>query len=165
MKLPLMLALAACLSLHAAELRIATFQVDATPPLGSPLCNGAVKPAKEIVTPLTARGVVLLGAGEPVVLCAFDWVGIANESHDAFRAAVAEAAGTSAERVTVHTLHQHDAPGSDFATERLLVEHGLPGVYSNVEFDGEVMQRLATAGKESLSKARTAGPTVSTNAP
>jgi hypothetical protein len=155
MKLPLMLALAACVSMHAAELRISTFHVDATPPIGSPLCNGAVKPVKEIVTPLTARGVVLLGAGEPVVLCAFDWVGIANESHDAFRAAVAEAAGTSAERVTIHTLHQHDAPGSDFATERLLAEHGLPGLYSNAAFDREVMQRLATAVKESLSKAQT----------
>ncbi|MBI3464017.1 MAG: sulfatase-like hydrolase/transferase, partial [Planctomycetes bacterium] len=39
-------------------LRIATFQTDATPPLGSPLCFGLVKPALEIVTPLTARGVV-----------------------------------------------------------------------------------------------------------
>jgi hypothetical protein len=58
------------------------------------------------------------------------------------------------DRVTVHTLHQHDAPGSDFATERLLAEHGLAGLYSNVEFDREVMQRLATAVKESLSKAQ-----------
>ena len=68
---------------HAADppLHLATFNVDATPPIGSALCNGAVKPAKEIVTPLTARGVVLLGAGQPIVLCAFDWVGIANESH------------------------------------------------------------------------------------
>jgi hypothetical protein len=109
---------------------------------------------KEIVTPLTARGVVLLGAGEPIVLCAFDWVGIANESHDAFREALAEAVGTSRDRVTVHTLHQHDAPGSDFATERLLTEHGLPGLYSNAAFDREVMQRLAAAAKDSLSQAQ-----------
>jgi hypothetical protein len=135
-------------------LRLATFNVDATPPIGSPLCNGAVKPVKEIVTPLTARGVVLLGAGEPIVLCAFDWVGIANESHDAFREALAQAVGTSRDRVTVHTLHQHDAPGSDFATERLLTEHGLPGLYSNAAFDREVMQRLASAAKDSLSHAQ-----------
>lgn len=141
--------------LSATELRITTFNVDATPPIGSPLCNGAVKSAKEIITPLTSRGVVLLGAGKPIVLCAFDWVGIANESHDAFRAAMAEACDTTPERVTVHTLHQHDAPGSDFATERLLVEHGLPGLYSNVEFDREVMQRLATAVKASLTQAQT----------
>jgi hypothetical protein len=135
-------------------LRAATFQADVTPPLGSPLCNGGVKPVMEIVTPLTARGVVLLGAGEPIVLCAVDWVGIANESHDVFRQALAEAAGTSVERVTLHTLHQHDAPGSDFATERLLAEHGLPGLYSNPDFDADVMARVASAVRNSLETAQ-----------
>src|SRR4051812_1969518 len=76
-------------------LRVATFRAEATPPIGSPLCSGNVKPVREIVTPLMATGLVLLGAGEPIVLCAFDWVGIANESHDAFRAALATAAGTT----------------------------------------------------------------------
>lgn len=141
--------------LWAAELRMAAFEVDATPPLGTPLCNGAVKPAKEIVTPLTARGVVLLGAKTPIVLCAFDWVGIGNESHEAFRQTFADAAGTSLERVTLHTLHQHDAPGSDFATERLLAEHGLAGAFSNAEFDREMMSRLSTAVKTSLTKVQT----------
>lgn len=136
-------------------LRLATFQIDATPPLGSPLCNGNVKPAMKIVSPLTARGVVLLGADEPIVLCAFDWVGIGNESYDAFRMALAKAVGTVADRVALHTLHQHDAPGSDFATERLLAEHGLAGQYSNPDFDAQVMDRLATAAKQSLSKTRT----------
>ncbi|MCB1275702.1 hypothetical protein [Prosthecobacter sp.] len=143
-----------CLS-QAAELRITTFKVDATPPPGSPLCNGAVKPVKEIVTPLTARGVVLLGAGEPIVLCAFDWVGIGNEGHDAYRETLAKAAGTSMDRVTVHTLHQHDAPGSDLATERLLAEHGLGGKFSNPSLDREVMQRLTAAVQDSLPKAQT----------
>lgn len=148
--------LLAPLSLLAADepLRIATFQADATPPLGSPLCNGNVQPAMEIVTPLTARGVVLLGAGEPIVLCAFDWVGIANESHDRFRAALADAVETSADRVAVQTLHQHDAPGSDFATERLLAEQGLGGRYSNPDFDADVMERIAAAAKASLATAQ-----------
>ncbi|MEZ5385542.1 MAG: hypothetical protein R3F13_08505 [Prosthecobacter sp.] len=146
---------ASIVSLTAAELRIATFKADATPPLGSPLCNGAVKPVKEIVTPLTARGVVLLGAGDPIVLCAFDWVGIGNEGHDAYRETLAKAAGTSMDRVTVHTLHQHDAPGSDLATERLLAEHGLGGKFSNAALDREVMQRLTAAVEDSLPKAQT----------
>ena len=135
-------------------LRAATFQADVTPPLGSPLCNGGVKPVMEIVTPLTARGIVLLGAGEPIVLCAVDWVGIANESHDVFRQALAEAADTNLERVTLHTLHQHDAPGSDFATERLLAEHGLPGLYSNPDFDAESMTRIAAAVRKSIQAAQ-----------
>lgn len=135
-------------------LRVATFKADVTPPLGSPLCNGNVKPVLEIVTPLTARGVVLLGAGEPIVLCAVDWVGIANESHDVFRKSLAEAAETKMERVTLHTLHQHDAPGSDFATERLLVQHGLGGLYSNADFDLDSMKRIADAVEESLRRSR-----------
>ena len=129
------------------SLRLSTFQIDVTPPLGSPLCNGNVKPAMEIVTPLTARGVVLLGAGNPIVLCAFDWVGIGNESYDQFRATLALAVGTTADRVALHTLHQHDAPGSDFATERLLADHGLARQYSNPDFDASVMERLGAAAK------------------
>lgn len=132
------------------SLRIATFRADATPPLGSPLCNGNVKPVMEIVTPLTARGVVLLGDDQPIVLCAVDWVGIANESYDHFRKSIAEAVGTTADRVAVHTLHQHDAPGSDFATERLLAEQDLEGRYSNPDFDLETIERVAKAARDSL---------------
>ena len=132
------------------SLHIASFQIDATPPLGSPLCNGNVTPAQEIVTPLTARGVVLVGAGDPIVLCAFDWVGIGNESYDSFRAAIAHSVGTTPERVALHVLHQHDAPGSDFATERLLAEQGLAREFSNPDFDADVMDRLGEAAKESL---------------
>lgn len=131
-------------------LRIAEFRVDATPPLGSPLCNGNVTPVVQIVSPLTARGLILVGADAPVVLCAVDWVGIGNGSHDEFRAAIARATGTTVDRVALHTLHQHDAPGSDFATERLLAEHGLPRQFSNAEFDAEVMQRIATAAEQAL---------------
>lgn len=142
------------LSHNEASLKVATFQTDVTPPLGSPLCNGNVKPVMEIVTPLTARGVVLLGAGKPIVLCAFDWVGIANESHDRFRDALAEATGTTTRRVTLHTLHQHDAPGSDFATERFLSGHGLERRYSNADFDAEVMERIAKSAKAALRSAQ-----------
>ncbi|MDG1893329.1 MAG: hypothetical protein P8J37_00315 [Fuerstiella sp.] len=139
---------------HGVSLKVATFQVDVTPPLGSPLCNGNVKPVMEVTTPLTARGIVLMGVDAPIVLCAFDWVGIGNESYDEFRAALGEAVGTTADRVALQTLHQHDAPGSDFATERLLSEHGLARQYSNPDFDAEVMERIATAAKQSLNKSR-----------
>ena len=136
-------------------LRFTAFQVDVTPPLGSPLCNGNVTPAMEIVSPLTARGVVLLGSGDPIVLCAFDWVGIGNESYDLFRKALAKSVRTTSDQVALQTLHQHDAPGSDFATERLLAEHGLDKCYSNPDFDTKVMERLATAAKQSLGKMQT----------
>ena len=150
----ILLPLNRALSNDEVSLQVATFQTDVTPPLGSPLCNGNVKPVMEIVTPLTARGVVLLGAGKPIVLCAVDWVGIANESHDRFRDALAEATGTTTERVTLHTLHQHDAPGSDFATERFLSEHGLERRYSNADFDAEVMERIGESAKAAVASAQ-----------
>ena len=41
-------------------LRIGVFRVDVTPPLGSPV---AYAPARKIEDPLSARGIVLMGAG------------------------------------------------------------------------------------------------------
>ena len=128
----------------AAPLRIATFQTDVTPPLGSPLCDGLVPAADAITDPLTARGVVLL-VEPPVVLCAVDWVGIGNAGHDAWREALAEAAGTTADRVAVHALHQHDAPGCDFAAEDLAAARGLGGKLFNVAFAQEAIRRTAEA--------------------
>src|SRR5207253_7405307 len=99
--------------LHAQPLRIASFEADVTPPIGAPLCDALVPPAKQIDDPLFARGLILFGADKPIVLCALDWVGIGNTGHDAFRNALAKAAGTTRDRVCVHCLHQHDAPGCD----------------------------------------------------
>ncbi|HEY8504916.1 MAG TPA: hypothetical protein VIL46_10060, partial [Gemmataceae bacterium] len=147
-------AVAATAGEEPAPLRVATFQVDATPPLGSPLCGGGVKPAAEVIDLLSARGVVLLTDQSPIVLCAIDWVGIGNGGHDAFRAALAEAAGTTPDRVTVHTLHQHDAPACDFTAEELLDAEGLGGVMFDPKFARLVIARTARAVKQSLGKAR-----------
>src|SRR3954468_7476940 len=89
-----------------AGLKIATFDVDATPPVGSMMAYDKVLRQDDL--PLRCRGILLLGAGEPIVLCAIDWLGLANEGHDAFRDGLAKGAGTSPERVAVHSLHQHD---------------------------------------------------------
>src|SRR5687767_3658220 len=83
----------------AAEVRLATFDVDATPPVGSMMAYDRVVRQDDL--PLRLRGIVLIGADAPIVLCAVDWIGISNEGHDAFRQALAEAAGTSRERVAL----------------------------------------------------------------
>ncbi len=136
----------------AKPLSICVFQCDATPPLGSPLCSSAVMPAAEIVDPLSVRGVVLLGSGRPIVLCAVDWVGIAGGGYDAFRQALAQAAGTTADRVALHTLHQHDAPSCDFEAEALLASRGLSGAMFNVPFARKTIDAAAAALKQSLDK-------------
>ena len=42
---------------------LATFKVDATPPVDHPLCGGWIKPVVAVDDPLWLRGVVLMGAG------------------------------------------------------------------------------------------------------
>ena len=90
------------------SLEIGVFDVDATPPVGAAMAYDPVKRIDEMT--LRCRGIVLLGAERPIVLCAVDWIGIANEGHDAFREALAAAAGTTRDRVAVHTLHQPRCP-------------------------------------------------------
>ena len=58
-------------------------------------------------------------------MCAIDWILISNEGMDAFKNALAVAAGTTPHRVTVNVLHQHDAPVVDLGAQRLLDEVGL----------------------------------------
>jgi hypothetical protein len=133
-------------------LRVATFDVDATPPVGSMMAYDPVTNHWELG--LRARGIVLLGAGEPIVLCAVDWIGIANEGHDAFCRALARAAATSPGRVAVHTLHQHDAPDCDFSAERILNETGVNPRQYEGRFQREIIANLERAVRESLLRAQ-----------
>ncbi len=106
---------------QALAVQIAVFRADVTPPLGAPLCGGLVKPAAGVSEPLLALGVVLLGDDEkPVVLCAVDYCDIRAADHLHWREALAGATGTSAERVALHSLHQHNAPLVDNAVQKLL---------------------------------------------
>jgi hypothetical protein len=131
--------------------RVGTFEVDASPPVGSPL---AYDPTKGVQMPLSCRGIVLAGGGQPIVLCAVDWIGIGNGGQRVFREALAEAAGTVPERVAVHTLHQHDAPRCDFSAEELLAEHGLNDDAFDDRFLRDVVRRAAEAVAEATGRAK-----------
>jgi len=151
-RLPILLALilAPCAA-FAVDLRIATFNIDATPPEGTALCSGSVPPMRGVNDPLSARGLILLPVGQrPVVLVSVDWVGIGNDGHTAFRAALAGAVDTSIDRVSVHTIHQHDAPSCDFSVEALLAQQGLSGAAFNPEFAHAAIQRCAEAARAAL---------------
>ncbi len=140
-------------SVEAAPLKLATFDVDATPARGSRLAYDPMRETGELT--LRCRGIVLTGMEKPVVICAVDWIGIANSSHDAFCDALAEAAGTVPERVTVHALHQHDAPMTDFAAAEILRSHGHDPVSFDDLFTREIIGRAAQAIRERLPKAQT----------
>ena len=134
------------------DLRLATFDVDATPPLASHMAYDPVANTGELT--LRARGVVLLGAGNPIVLCAVDWIGIANKGHDEFRSALARAAGTAPDRVAVHTLHQHDAPDCDFSAEGILKDVGMEARQYEGGFQRQVMGNLESAVRRALPAAQ-----------
>ncbi|MCX7590908.1 MAG: hypothetical protein N2255_04700 [Kiritimatiellae bacterium] len=132
--------------------RLAVFDVDVTPPIGCRMAYDPVTNWWDLT--LKARGIVILDACQPVVVCAVDWIGIGNEGHDEFRAVLARAACTTPGRVAVHTLHQHDAPACDFTAEKILCEHGLdPGDYRG-DFAREVLRRLEKAVRQAVSGAQ-----------
>jgi hypothetical protein len=123
-------------------LKVGVFAVDASPPIGSPM---AYDPVKEVLLPLSCRGVVLIGEGEPVVLCAVDWIGISNDGQTEFRSALAKAAGTTPKRVSVNVLHQHDAPDCDFSQDRLLAKYGINRAVFDADYERDVIARAAEA--------------------
>lgn len=137
----------------AEPIRVGTFEVDASPPVGSPL---AYDPTKGVESPLSCRGIVILGAGEPIVLCSVDWIGISSGGQDVFRESLAAAVGGSRERVAVHTLHQHDAPRCDFAAAELLTAQGVSGVGFDAAFARDVVRRASEAAAQAKADARVA---------
>jgi len=137
--------------LNADPVRLGVFDVDATPPEGSPL---AYDPTEGVQTPLRCRGIVLAGAGKPIVLVAVDWIGIGSGGQTVFRNAFAEAVGTDPLRVAVHALHQHDAPRCDFAADKLLAEHGLSGVGFDPDHARSVIEDAASAARRALDEAK-----------
>ena len=155
MKRTLILLLAAllfCPLCAAAEpLRVGVFEVDASPPVGSPL---AYDPTKGVETPLSCRGIVLVGAGKPIVICALDWIGISNGGQTVFRQRIAQAADTDPARVAVHTLHQHDAPRCDFTGEEMLNQHGLHVAGFDPPFARDVVERTAAAVQSAIAGAQ-----------
>ncbi|HEU5116782.1 MAG TPA: hypothetical protein VFT74_08925 [Isosphaeraceae bacterium] len=144
---------ASAVGTNAAEpLKVGVFSVDASPPVGSPL---AYDPTKEVVLPLSCKGVVLMGEGKPVVLCAVDWIGIGNDGQTEFRKALADAVGTEPERVRVHTLHQHDAPVYDASVARVLEREGVDvGQVFDLAFTRRVISQASEAAKQGASRAR-----------
>lgn len=133
------------------RLELSVFEVDASPPLGSPL---AYDPTIAVESALSCRGVVLTGKGEPIVLCTIDWIGLSNGGLESFRQSLAEAAGTKVERVAVHALHQHDAPRWDLSADRLLSKYGINEQFFDATFARDVESRAAAAVRESLKQAQ-----------
>jgi hypothetical protein len=137
---------------QAAGLRLATFDADITPPVGSMLAYDPVVRVDELT--LRGRGIVLLGAGEPIVLCALDWIGLYNEAHDLGRVELARAAGTTLDRVALHCVHQHDAPRVDTGAEKILRDLGQPAGAWDSTHTWPLLARVADAVRLALTNAQ-----------
>jgi len=135
-------------------LKIATFRADVTPPEGHPLCGGWITPVKSVADSLEAIGLVVLGAGAPIVLCAVDWTGILNRAHLEWRTALATAAGTTAERVAVQCVHQHDAPFVCLDSELLLRNQQADLTCVDVDFFHSCLDRLSQAIRQAIGSAQ-----------
>ena len=128
------------------ELKLATFRFEVTPPLGHSLCGGWIKPAEAVDDSLEAIGFVLLGAGEPIVICAVDWTGLLNSANLKWRQALADAARTTPDRVAVHCVHQHNAPCACLEAEEIVQAQGdLPHIV-----EPDFFQRCLDAGRKAV---------------
>ncbi len=131
-------------------IRIGSFSADITIPLNHRCMGILPQKSKSISDPLYVHGFVLLGQEEPIVFVAFDWCEIRNNSYDQWRSQLADAVGTTPQRVLVTSLHQHDAPVIDSGAAKLLEEVGLKNELYDESFHEEVLARVCQAAKDCL---------------
>lgn len=137
---------------NTSNLSISTFRFDVTPPEGHSLCGGWIKPVLGFDDSLEAIGLVISGAGKPIVLCAVDWTGLLNQAHITWRTGLAEAAGTTPDRVAVQCVHQHNAPFACLEAEKIVLEQGdLPSIV-DLGYYHDCLERGRKALSESLKK-------------
>jgi hypothetical protein len=98
--------------------------------------------------------VVLLGGDRAIVLAALDWTGVMDESHRVWTEALAEAAQTTADRVALHCVHQHNAPFIDRDGNALLRKVGAGPLLYDEAFVDALIERSAASVRESLTPAQ-----------
>jgi hypothetical protein len=131
--------------------QIATFRADVTPPAGHPLCAGWMEPAKGVADPLFANGLILSDGSAPIVLCALDWCEISNRSYMAWQKHLADAVGTTPERVAVHTMHPHCTPWPDAVAQQLVsAQTGIRDVMDEA-WCNAALARVADAARRAAS--------------
>ncbi len=131
-------------------LRVGMFSIDASPLIGAPL---AYDPCVEVTTPLSFRGLVILGKDEPIVMCVVDWLGVANDAHRLWRKRIADTVGTRPERVALHAIHQHDAPRCDLSAAAYLAQTGHADAHYDVPWIRDVIDKSCQAVSRAVTEA------------
>ena len=133
-------------------MRVSPFAADVTPPIGHPLLGGWITPARSIRDRLEAKGLVIEHGTERWVLCALDWCELRNDAYERFRAVLARSVGTSADRVLLACVHQHDAPYADWHAQDLLDHVGLVERMIQRDFFLAAVRRVADAAAAACTK-------------
>ncbi|MCY2934814.1 MAG: hypothetical protein NT172_11700 [Planctomycetota bacterium] len=126
-------------------LHLGRFDIDATVPMGHPLCGGWIKPATVVDDPLKLRGVIIQGNDAPIVLAAIDWTGICNQAYFQIRDGLATAAQTTPDRVSLHSVHQHDAPFCEPYANTLLKKYNSSVLTYDEVFFADLIKRAQVA--------------------
>ena len=87
-------------------LKLASFIVDITPPIGFPLAYGV---NRKVDSPIYIRGIILNDGAKSVIFASFDVIGIAGDVYLYFRKLIAKSASVSNTHVFIHSVHQHDS--------------------------------------------------------
>ncbi len=130
------------------SIKVGVFSCEITPPIGHPLCGGWIKPLEAVDDPLLAKGIVLDDGRSRYVLCALDWCLLQTSAFDLVTRKMASAAGTAVRQVSVHTVHQHNAPIADKRAQELLDLAGGSLRQLDLAFLEQVTDRVAAFVKE-----------------
>ncbi|WP_417848559.1 hypothetical protein [Thalassoglobus sp.] len=132
-----------CSFAFAADLQVATFRVDVTPPIGDGPCVGFMQRIESIEHPLEMRGVLIRSGEETFVVAAIDYCGICGSSDETIRSKMAQAAGTSLRQVALQSLHQHTAPVLDADGMRVLFGDESPELRRHQQFTDEIASKAS----------------------
>lgn len=100
---------------------------------------------------LEGIGYAFLGAGDPIVVCVLDWAGLLNDAHLTWRRTLAEAAGTTPDRVAVQCVHQHNTPFVCPEADAAATRNGLPPMFDGT-FHEACLARASAALRAALKR-------------
>lgn len=101
-------------------LRLGTFTVDCTPPVGWGVGFGITGTTTGVRDPLLLRGFVLDDKDQRCLIATMDFCGLMNSAYDDLVRVLAKAVHAPEERVIIHCIHQHDAPLLNYEVETYL---------------------------------------------
>lgn len=137
-------------------LQLATIHADVTPKPGDAACVGFVPKISTIEHPLELKGLLLRkgngSSAETYVIAALDYQGLCNSSDDLWRSRIAEAVGTTPDRVALQSLHQHTAPVLDLDGAKRLYAQEPEKWKAHAAFAEAMAERAAEGAKAAVGR-------------